>query len=125
MRRRQVVVYEPDGLLAELLRGPLRELGAAVVEARHASALADPPLVAVLRLGSDLAREIEMLENLHTNVPEPAIVVVCDSEPAALPDLAWELGARLVLPAAEARDLLPETVAALLTAPPTPPEASA
>jgi hypothetical protein len=119
MRRAQVVVYEPDGRLADLLRERSQREGWWLREVRHAAAVLgalQPGAsgVWVLKVGRDLERELSLLEKVSWLRPETATVVVGDVDNAPLADLAWDLGASLVHFPPLARAWLPEAIAGLL-----------
>jgi hypothetical protein len=122
MRRAQVVVYEADGRLADLLREPARKHRWWLREVRHAGRVPEllqpgGPAVLVLKVGRDLERELGLLEKVAWLYPDTATVVVGDADSAALADLAWDLGARLVLCPPLPRAHLPEIVAGLMEVP--------
>jgi hypothetical protein len=122
MRRAQVLVYETDGRLADLLRELARKRDWWLRELRQASrvlGLLQPgqTSVVVLKLGRDLERELGLLEQISWLYPDTATVVVGDADNAALADLAWDLGARFVLLPPLPRAHLPEIVASLMLAP--------
>ncbi len=121
MRHPQVLVYETDGRLAELLREPVRDRLWALREVRQPEAClrllrAGGPAVVVVKLGRDVVRELTLLERVGWLFPETGRVVVGDVEDAALAGLAWDLGASYVLFPPERRDLLPEVVIGLVEA---------
>jgi hypothetical protein len=125
VRYPQLLIHEGDGRLAALLREPARDAKWALREPRRLAECLEllargGPAVLVLKLGRDLERELTLLERVARLCPEAAAVVVCDTEQAALAGLAWDLGARCVLPPAEARDDLAAVVAGLLAADPSP-----
>jgi hypothetical protein len=78
-----------------------------------------------LKVGRDLERELGLLEQVTWLYPETVTIVVGDTENAALADLVWELGARLVLFPPLPRMQLPAIVTgfmeSLSCAPPTSP----
>jgi hypothetical protein len=119
MRRAQVVVYEADGRLADGLREAAQKQGWWLRELRHADAAigllhAGGLGVLIVKLGRDLERELSLLEMVNWQFPEIATVAVGDSANAPLEELAWDLGARLVLFPPAPRLLLAEVVAGLL-----------
>jgi DNA-binding NarL/FixJ family response regulator len=75
------------------------------------------PAVLILRFGRDPEHELEFLEQVGWRFPETACLVVSDTDNPTLLGLAWDLGARHVLPAAEFRDQLPALAAAFLGVP--------
>jgi hypothetical protein len=121
MRRAQIVVYESDGHLADLLRDSARRHDWWLREVRHADGALQAlrPAgagVLVLKLGRDLERELGLLENVTWLYPDAAAVVVGDVENAPLAELAWDLGARFVLFPPLPRAHLPDIVAGLMAA---------
>ena len=119
MRHPQVLVYESDGWLADVLR-PLAEKNKWLLrEPRQLSAclrLLDRggPGVLVLRLGRDQERELALLEQVSWLHPDAATVLVADGEQAWLSGLAWDLGVSWVLLPPQTRDRLAEMVASLM-----------
>jgi hypothetical protein len=119
MRHPQVLVYESDGRLADVLR-PLAEKNKWLLrEPRQLSAclrLLDRggPGVLVLRLGRDQERELALLEQVSWLHPDAATVLVADGEQAWLSGLAWDLGVSWVLLPPQTRDRLAEMVASLM-----------
>jgi hypothetical protein len=122
MRMPQVLIHESDGRLAgqlkdliEVRRWLLREVrgvpGCLEVLKRGG------PAVLVIRLGQDLERELDLLEQVAWQHPDTGRVVVGESDHPRLAGLAWDLGADAVLFTPPARERLPEVVAALLGAP--------
>ena len=125
MRHPQVLVYERDGLLANLLRRTGK-----TGQARKPTdwALREPrrletclrllsrggPSLLVLEVGHDLERELTLLERVSWLHPETATVVVGDAEDAALAGLAWDLGASYVLFPPLLRDQLLDVIDALM-----------
>src|SRR5437660_3947127 len=101
MRHPQLLVYEGDGRLAELLRPTAKEHRWALREPRQLGEclglLRNGPGVLVLKVGRDLERELTLLEQVGWLFPETSTVVVGDSDHAALAGLAWDLGAHYVL----------------------------
>jgi hypothetical protein len=123
MRRAQVLVYEADGRLAELLRDAAAKHGWWLRELRHAGRVPDllqpgGPGVLVLRVGRDLERELGLLEQVRWHFPDTDVVVVGDADNLALEELAWDLGARFVLFPPFPRAHLPEVIAGLMQAAP-------
>ncbi len=119
MRHPQLLVYESDGRLAALLR-PLAEKNQWLLrEPRQLSAclrLFDRggPGVLVLRSSANLERELATLEQVSWLYPDAATVHVADSEQAGWAALAWDLGARYVLPLSQTRERLAEIVNGLM-----------
>jgi DNA-binding NtrC family response regulator len=118
MRQAQVLVYESDGRLANLLRTLCGKQGWRLRELRHGESvihvLGEGAEVLVLRLGRDLAEEMTLLEQVSWTFPEAATVVVGDVDHPELASLAWDLGAAFVLLPPLSRDQLPEIVAGLM-----------
>lgn len=119
MRHAQVLVYEADGRLAELLRPLALDRGLWLREVRQPAAclglLRDSDrAVLVLKVGRDLEREIGLLERVTGLFPETAVIVLCDSGHAGLPGLAWDLGAHFVLTPPHPVEWLPELVEKVL-----------
>jgi hypothetical protein len=119
MRRAQVLVYESDGRLAELLREAAQKHRWWLRELRQVGSV--PELlgpgggtVLVLKVGRDLERELGLLEEVSWRYPETATVVVGDADNPALAELAWDLGARLALFPPLPRAHLPEVVERLM-----------
>ncbi len=119
MKLAQVLVYEADGKLAEIL-GPLRQTrGLRLREVRQVQACLGwlrrrGPGVLVVKLGRDLERELTLLERVTWLFPDTATLVVGDSANPALAGLAWDLGARYVLFPPQPIELLPELVQGFL-----------
>ena len=119
MRRAQVLVYEADGRLAELLREAAHKHSWWLRELRQVGSVREllrpgGSTVLVLKIGRDLERELGLLEEVGWLYPQTATVVVGDTDSAALADLAWDLGARLVLFPPLPRLHLPGVVEALM-----------
>src|SRR5687768_8243200 len=102
MRHPQVIVYEPEVLLA----GMLEELTHARRWGLHRLRQTAPcleyvkggrPTVVVLSLGRLLEQELSLLSQLTTQYPEVATVVVGEAEHVSLVGIAWDLGARYVM----------------------------
>jgi DNA-binding NtrC family response regulator len=119
MRQRQVLVCESDGRLAEVLRESVQAHGWSMNEVRHPRVCLGllpqgPGSVVVVRVGRDLVREMNLLEQIGTLFPETATIVVCDADNQSVIGLAWDLGAKFVLHPPQIREMLPEVVAGLL-----------
>lgn len=130
MRYPQVLVYETDGLLAELLRRSHPSRWGSLREPRRPEACLrllrrGGPSVLVLKLGRDLERELKLLEQVSRLHPDTAVVVVGDLDQSQLAGLAWDLGAAYVLFPPVPRTLLPDLVAGLLGAPLREPSSAA
>jgi hypothetical protein len=119
MRAPQIVVYETERWIAELLRGtaevwrwPLREL-------RDESALVRAlcqtgPSVLVFEIGGDVERDLALLSRLTWLCPEAMTVAVPNAAGAELTGLAWDLGADYVLAPPLPRDALLPVVLGLM-----------
>jgi DNA-binding response OmpR family regulator len=119
MRYPQVLVYENDGRLAELLRRESESRRWSLREPRRQESCLrllarGGPSVLVLKVGADLTREFTLLERVAWLYPEAAVVVVSDTENPALAGLAWDLGASFVLFPPFLRHQLPEIVTGLV-----------
>jgi DNA-binding response OmpR family regulator len=119
VRHPQVLVYETDGRLANILR-PLAEKNKWLLrEPRQLSAclrLFDRggPGVLILRLSRDLERELTALEQLSWLHPDAATILVTDGDQTTLTALAWDLGVRWVLLPPHTRERLAEIVTSLM-----------
>jgi DNA-binding NarL/FixJ family response regulator len=121
MRFPQIVIYESDGLLAGLLRDQARDHQWLVREAQSSESvlrLLRPggSSVVLLKVGPDLAGEMQLLERCGRLFPDAPVIVVSDTEHPGLTSLAWDLGARAVLGPPQPREALPEVVAGLMEA---------
>src|SRR5258708_14797888 len=102
MRHAQILVYESDGRLADLLR-PRAEAGRwGLRELRHLDACLGlmqrgGGTVLVLRVGRDLEQELGLVERAGRLFPDVPVVAVGDADHPALAGLLWDLGARCVL----------------------------
>ncbi len=119
MRAPQIVVYESERGIAELLRGtaevwgwPLRELRdeAALVRALRQGG----PSVLVVEVGGDVERDLALLGRLTWLCPEAMAVAVSAAGGAELAGLAWDLGADYVLAPPLPRDALLSLVLGLM-----------
>ncbi len=120
MRRAQVIIYEPDDRLTQMLRAHGAAQGWWLRPVRHAArveSLLRPgeASVVILKTGRDLEREFALLEAISRAFSEVATVVVGDADQPALAGLAWDLGARFVLFPPLPREQLTEIVAMLMT----------
>ncbi len=102
MRHPQVLVYESDGRLAELLRREGKLQRWLVRESRGVEACLrllarGGPSALVLRMGKDLVREATLLERVMEVFPDTAVIVVLDHDDARLSALTWDLGASFVV----------------------------
>src|SRR4051812_34838381 len=98
MRYPQMLVYETDGLLANLLRRANHNNAWLLREPRRIESClrllrGGHPSVLVLKEGQDLEREMTLLKRVSWLYPETATVVVGDAENPVLAGLAWDLGA--------------------------------
>ncbi len=118
MRQAQILVYEGDSRLADLLRGRAEQHGWRLRELRHASAVLDVLReggpVLVLKLGRDLFEELSLLEQVQWAWPETAVVVISNADHPELTALLWELGAAVVLVPGDPLSDLPELVTGLM-----------
>jgi len=110
MRRAQVVIYEADGRLAEGLREAAQKHGWWLRQVRQVQAALD-----ALGKGGFGVLVLKVGRNLPWQLPEVATIVVSDADNSALADLAWDLGARLVLLPPLPRAYLAQVIASLLT----------
>jgi hypothetical protein len=145
----QVLIYETDSRLADLLRGLAKERRWALREPRRSEAClgllqGGGPAVLVIRVSADLVRQMALqepmsddetaaLEKQYRNLvrqmtllervtwlcPTIATVVVCDEANEMLAGLAWDLGASYVLAPPQSRERLPALVAELMGLPAT------
>jgi hypothetical protein len=121
----QVLVYETDTRLADLLRDLARQRRWALREPRRLEACLDllragGPAVLVLRVSGDGARPLALLERVTWLCPHAATVVVGDEANEVLAGLAWDLGASYVLFPPQSRDRLPALVGELMGLPAPP-----
>jgi hypothetical protein len=120
MRHPQVLVFESDGRLTEMLRGLAEARRWTLQQTRRAEACLDAlgrgPSVLVIRVGRDLARELTLLERAAWLRPDAATVAVGDTDDGVLAGLAWDLGASYVVFPPQTRDVLPDLVAGLMAA---------
>jgi DNA-binding NtrC family response regulator len=121
MRQRKVLICDSDLLAAALLRPLAQAHGWSLREVRHAKVcigLLQPGAssVFVLRVGNDLPGEMAILHQAAQRFPETAIIVICDHDNSAVFELAWDLGARFVLPPEHLKELLPGVALGFLAA---------
>jgi DNA-binding response OmpR family regulator len=114
-----VLVCESDGRLAALLRELVDRNQWSLREPRRTEACLrllrrGGPSVLVLKVGRDLERDLTLLERVAWLRPETGIIVVGDTDHAALAGLAWDLGADFVLLPPLPRELLPDIVTGLM-----------
>src|SRR5579859_741327 len=99
MRFPQLVIYEVDGRLKEMLRATAEANRWALRSPQTSAAClrllrGGGPAVVILKIGRDLTkRELSLLERITWQYPEAAPVVVSDLDNPALTGLAWDLGA--------------------------------
>jgi len=119
MRMPQLLIHESDGRLAAQLK-VLVQVQRWVVREAHglpaclAALQRGGPAVLVIKLGQDLERELDLLEQVAWHHPDTGRVVVSDSDHPRLAGLAWDLGADAVLFTPAARERLAEVVAGLM-----------
>lgn len=120
MQHSQVLVFESDGKLADILRPLARTHGTWLRELRQPQSClsvlgrAGSGLL-VLKIGRDLERELALLQELAWSFPDCRIIVVGDVDHPSLADLAWDLGAAFVVLPPAGHDILLEIVAHMLT----------
>jgi DNA-binding NarL/FixJ family response regulator len=119
MRYPQLLVYEHEGLLANLVRRAELNRDWSLREPRRPEACLrllrqGGPSILVLEAGRDVEREMTLLERVSWLYPETRTVVVGDAENAALAGLAWDLGAAFVLLPPLPRDLLLDVLRRLM-----------
>lgn len=119
MQQPQLLIHGVEGRAAELLDELARaqrlwvRSTAHLRACRNLLATARPGLL-VLRLGRDLERELELLDETAYLHPETAVVVLVDGDNAALVELAWDLGAHCVLSMPLPVELITSVVAKIL-----------
>jgi hypothetical protein len=121
MRHPQLLIYETDGRLTELLRDLAQKRNWALREIRQPESCLrllrrGGPSLLVLKVGRDLVREMTLLERAAWLAPDSARIVVGDVEDPALVGLAWDLGASFVLFPPARRIQLPDLVISLMLA---------
>lgn len=120
MRYPQIVVFEPDGLLARTLEPIVSAQHRWLLrESRQAPACLEllrsgGPAVLVLRLGRNLVRELTFLDQVHAGLPDVPVVAVGDAEDATLMAIALELGASHVVQPPQPRQALVAVVESLM-----------
>jgi hypothetical protein len=119
MRHPQVLVYESDGRLAELLRRESKARSWLVREPRSLDSCLrllsrGSPNALVLKIGKDLVREATLLERVMWLYPDTASFVVSDAEDVRLAGLAWDLGACFIVAPERSRHELVGLVAGFL-----------
>jgi DNA-binding NtrC family response regulator len=119
MRFPQVLMYESDGRLADLLRRDSKSRQWSVREPRRLETCLRllrraGPSVLVLKIGTDLVQELTLLDRVSWLFPDTATVVVGDTDNPMVAGLAWDLGAAFVLAPPQPRHCLIEIVDRLL-----------
>jgi DNA-binding NtrC family response regulator len=119
MRSPQLVVYESDRWIAELLRGTAATWKWALRELRQPEACwralrRGGPGVMVLELGRPAEDDLALLERATWLCPETPVVVVSNTRGDELTGLAWDLGAAYVLAPPQPRDALLTVVLGLM-----------
>ena len=119
MRYPQLLVYEMDGLIAGMLRNLAEERKWALREPRQAGACLRllhraQPAVLVIKIGTDIAREMTLLERVRWLRPEAFTIVLGDMNNPAVATLAWHVGATYVLLPPQPRRMLPALVGSLM-----------
>jgi DNA-binding NtrC family response regulator len=115
MEQAQILAYGADDRLKARLEEMAQRVGVWLQTVQHLRACRNllrrgGPAVLVIVLGRDLLQELTLLEEVSRSFPETAVVVVGDTDHAALEALAWDLGAHCVLQPPHPVELLPEIV---------------
>jgi hypothetical protein len=110
----QVLVYESDSRLVELLRR-MEKRDWVLREPRRLESCLEllrraVPSALVIQVGQDLVREFMLLERVGWLFPDTSIVAVGEEENAELEALAYDLGATCVLFPPKSRALLPAVI---------------
>jgi DNA-binding NtrC family response regulator len=117
VRSPQLIVYESEGWIADLLRGTAGTWKWTLRELRDPDAclrsLRQGPAVMVLELAGNLEDGLALLERLTRLCPEAPVVVVAATA-GDLVGLAWDLGAAYVLAPPQPRDALLTVVLGLM-----------
>ena len=118
----QILIYENDGRLAELLRREAKPRQWSVREPRRPESCfrllqRGGPSVMILKVGTDVLQELTLLERVSWLFPDTMTVVVADAADPVLADLAWDLGATVVLFPPQPRHYLVEILGRLLEPP--------
>jgi DNA-binding NtrC family response regulator len=121
MRSPQLVVYESESWIADLLRGTAGIWKWTLRELRQDTACLrvlrqGGPSVFVLELRQDLEPGLTLLERVTRLCPETASIVAASSSESRLTALAWDLGATYVLAPPHPRDALLTVVMHLMEA---------
>jgi DNA-binding NtrC family response regulator len=119
MRFPQVLIYENDTRIAELLRREGKARQWSLREPRRPETCLrllrrGGPNVLVLKVGTDLLQELTLLDRVNWLFPHTATVVVCDTDHPVLTGLAWDLGAAAVLFPPQQRCYLVDIIGRLL-----------
>lgn len=119
MRYPQLLVYESDGLLAGMLRPLAEERKWVLREPRQTAACLRllrraHPAVLVIKVGTDSAGEMNLLERVRWLRPEAFTVVVLEPANPAVAALAWHAGATYVVAPPQPRTTLPELISSLM-----------
>ncbi len=119
MRFPQVLIYESDGRLAELLRREGKSHRWSLREPRRPESCLrllrrGGPSILVLKIGADLLEELTLLDHVSWLFPGTATVVVADADNPVLAGLAWDLGAALVLFPPQPRQYLVDILGRIL-----------
>ena len=119
MRFPQILIYENDGRLAELLRREGKPAEWSLREPRQPDSCLrllqrGGPSVMVLKVGTDVLQELTLLERVAWLFPDTMTLVVGESADPALAGLAWDLGATVVLFPPQPRHYLIEILGRLL-----------
>src|SRR5438128_7203908 len=115
----QIIIYETDGRLAQMLEGTAGTHRWVLRQPRRVESCLrllrrGGPAIVVVKLESDLEPALSLLERTATLFPDAVTVAVCDTEDQVVADLAWDLGAGYVLVTSQSRDVLLDVVANLM-----------
>lgn len=115
----QLLVYEGDRLIAGTLRPLADERKWVLREPRQAGTCLRllrraRPAVLVVKIGTDVVRELALVERVHWLRPEAFTVVVGEVDNPQLAGLAWHLGASYALLPPQPRGLLVPVVISLM-----------
>ncbi len=111
MRSPQLIVYESDRWIAELLRATAEMWQWSLRELRDSEACLRAlrqggPSVVVVEVSHNLEHDLRLIEQFAWLCPEAALVAVLDVSQPELLGLAWDLGATYVLAPPAPRDSL-------------------